>query len=117
MEKFRTFLLEKENLPFDIPQAISSASDDLDELPLIGDMVRNKEDFSAFFCSELVTAGLEAGGLIQSTKCSEVTPLDLCQFAIYEATYYQLKGPETPIPGYNTLNPEGWGEPAPATSS
>jgi hypothetical protein len=110
VERFKAFVLEKLNLPFDIPQAIQAAADDLDEIPLIGDLVRNKEDFAAFFCSELVTAGLEAGGVIQSLNCSEVTPLDLVQFAIYEGTYYQLKGPETPLPGYNTLDPEGWGE-------
>jgi hypothetical protein len=110
LEQFRAFLLEKENLPFDILQAIGSASDDLDQIPILGDFTRNPEDFSAFFCSELVAAGLEAGGLIQSINCSEVTPLDLCRFRIYAGAYYQLKGPKTPIPGYNTLNPEGWGE-------
>ena len=117
METFKAFLLERQNLPFDIPQAIGSASDDLDQIPIIGDFTRNPEEFSAFFCSELVTAGLEAGGLIQSINCSEVTPLDLVQFAIYQGAYYQLKGTKTLIPGYNTLDPEGWGEPQPGTSS
>jgi hypothetical protein len=117
VERFRTFLLEKKGLPFDIGQAIGSASDELDQIPVIGDFTRNREDFSAFFCSELVTAGLEAGGLIRSINCSEVTPLDLVQFAIYEGTYYQLKGSKTLIPGYNTLDPEGWGESARGTSA
>jgi hypothetical protein len=115
--RFRAFLLEQVDRPFDIPQAIGAASDDLDEVPFIGDLVRNREEFSAFFCSELVTAGLEAGSVFQSINCSEVTPLDLVRFAIYRGTYYQLKGPKTPIPGYNTLEPEGWGEPKPGTSS
>ena len=117
VERFKAFLLEKQNLPFDIPQAIGAASDDLDQIPIVGNFTRNPEDFSAFFCSELVTAGLEAGGLIRSINCSEVTPLDLVQFAIYQGTYYQLKGPKTPIPGYNTVDPEGWGEPAPGADA
>jgi len=108
--KFTAFLVEKEDVPFDIPQAIRSAADSLDDAPLVGELTHNREEFSAFFCSELVAAGLEAGGAIQSLNCSEVTPLDLVRFAIYRGTYYQIKGPKTLIPGYNTLSPEGWGE-------
>jgi hypothetical protein len=109
VERFTAFLVEKEDLPFDVPQAIQAASDDLDHIPLVGEWTRNKEDFSALFCSELVAAGLEAGGALPSLNCSEVTPLDLVRFEIYQGTYYQLKGPKTLIPGYNTVNPVGWG--------
>jgi hypothetical protein len=109
VERFTAFLLDKEDLPFDVPQAIQSASDDLDHVPVISEWTHNKEDFSAFFCSELVAAGLEAGGAIPSLNCSEVTPFDLVRFAIYQGTCYQLKGTKTPIPGYNTLDPAGWG--------
>jgi hypothetical protein len=108
VERFTAFLVEKEDLPFDVPQAIQSAADDLDHVPLVGELTHSKEDFSALFCSELVAAGLEAGGAIPSLNCSEVTPLDLLRFAIYQGTYYQLKGPKTPIPGYNTVNPAEW---------
>ena len=82
----------------------------MDHVPVIGGLTHATEDFSAFFCSELVAAGLEAGGAIRSLNCSEVTPLDVVQFAIYEDTYYQLRGDKTLIEGYNTLNPESWGE-------
>jgi hypothetical protein len=109
VKRFTTFLMEKENLAFDVGQAIQSAADDLDHVPVVGEWTHSKEDFSALFCSELVSAGLEAGGAIPSLNCSEVTPLDLLRFAIYQGTYYQLKGPRTPIPGYNSLNPAGWG--------
>ena len=40
-----------------------------------------------------------------------VTPIDLCSFRIYEPNYYQLKGPDTAIKGYNTVTPDGWGMP------
>jgi hypothetical protein len=108
--KFTAFLESKEDVTFDIPQAIRSAADSLDDVPLVGELTHNREEFSAFFCSELVAAGLEAGGAISSLNCSEVTPLDMVCFAIYQGTYFQIKGPKTLIPGYNTVNPEGWGE-------
>jgi hypothetical protein len=117
VEAFTTTLAEKEDLPYDAIQAVQSAADALDHDPLLGGLTYSREDFSAFFCSELVAAGLEAGGAIRSINCSEVTPLDVVRFAIYRGTYYQLKGPKTLLSGYNTLDPEGWGEQAPAVSS
>ncbi|MCH1922363.1 hypothetical protein L9G15_23440, partial [Shewanella sp. A3A] len=69
----------------------------------------NKEDFSKFFCSELVAAGLESGGAIGTVNASEVTPIDLCMWQIYSGTYYQLKGNQTKkIKRYNTASPENW---------
>ena len=82
----------------------------IDDAPLIGRITRSQEDFSSFFSSELITAGLEAGGAIESINASETTPMDLCRFSIYQEKYYQLKGSKELIKGYNTLNPEGWGE-------
>jgi hypothetical protein len=108
--KFSAFLLERSGLPFDFFQAIQASADDLDHVPLIGELTHSREDFTALFCSELVAAGLKAGGAIGSLNCSEVTPIDLCQFAIYRGTYYQIKGLKTLLPGYNTVDPEGWGE-------
>jgi hypothetical protein len=110
VERFSAFLLEQEDAPFDVPQAVQSAADDLDHVPLIGELTHSREDLSALFCSELVAAGLEAGGAIGSLNCSEVTPMDLVRFAIYQGTYYQIKGSRAVIVGYNRLNPEGWGE-------
>jgi hypothetical protein len=66
--------------------------------------------FSQFFCSELAAAGLEAGGVIKSINASEVTPIDLCKFNLYQSDYYQIKGGKRIIGGFNTLSPEGWGE-------
>ena len=104
-EKFYNFLIHQERKPYDMPQAIKSALDSLDNTPIIGKSTHNIEDFSRFFCSELVAAGLEAGGAIAHLNASEVTPIDLCSFALFETDYYQLKGSNKAIKGYNSINP------------
>ncbi len=109
-KKFYDFLFRQEHKPYDAPQAVKSAVDALDDAPLGSGMTHNAEDFSRFFCSELVTAGLEAGGAITHINASEVTPIDLCMFALYSGDYYQLKGTPRGIKGCNSLDPEGWGE-------
>jgi hypothetical protein len=108
-KKFYNFLLHQNHKPYDMPQAIKSALDATDKVPLLGGLTHNTEDFSRFFCSELAAAGLEAGGAIPPLNASEVTPIDLCMFKIYSGEYYQLKGKEKAIKGYNTLDPSGWG--------
>jgi len=108
--EFYNFLLKQNDKKYDILQAMFSALDRMDDLPLVGGITHNREDFSKFFCSELVSAGLEAGDVIETINASEVTPIDLCQFNLYDSTYYQLKGEEKTIRAYNSLNPEGWGE-------
>jgi hypothetical protein len=83
----------KERKPYDMPQAIQSALDALDKLPFgIEGPAYNSEDFSKFFCSELVAAGLEMAGAVGAVNASEVTPIDLCRWKIYQGSYYQLKG-------------------------
>lgn len=108
-KKFYDFLLHQEHKPYDMPQAVASALDDLDTIPLLQQATLNMEDFSRFFCSELVAAGLEAGGAISTLNASEVTPADICMFSIYSRDYFQLKGKTKVIRGYNTLSPDGWG--------
>lgn len=108
-KKFYDFLIHQERKPYDLPQAVKSVIDAFDKVPLIGGLTHNVEDFSRFFCSELVAAGLEAAGVISNLNASEVTPIDLCSFALYENDYYQLKGDRKEIHGYNTTNPTNWG--------
>lgn len=110
LRKFYNFLLHNEHRAYDIAQAIRSAFDLPSNLPIPAKLTRNAEDFSRFFCSELAAAALEASGAIGSINASEVTPIDLCMFSIYEANYYQLKGQKKLIQGFNTQNPEGWGQ-------
>ncbi|MDJ0889035.1 MAG: hypothetical protein QNI89_17150 [Desulfobacterales bacterium] len=100
----------KERKPYDMPQAIKSALDAMDELPFgLHGPGYNREDFSKFFCSELVAAGLEVAGAVGTVNASEVTPIDLCRWKIYEGAYYLLKGdPEKKITRYNTASPSDW---------
>lgn len=98
----------RERKPYDMPQAIRSALDVLDELPSgAHGPGYNSEDFSRFFCSELVAAGLERAGTVGAVNASEVTPIDLCRWNIYADRYCQLKGdPDKRISRFNTGEPE-----------
>ena len=111
-EKFFNFLFNqaKERKPYDTPQAIKSALDVFDKLPFgHNGPGYNREDFSKFFCSELVAAGLEESGAVGTLNASEVTPIDLCRWNIYEDNYYQLKGESSKrISRFNTANPADW---------
>ncbi len=107
---FQDFLLQQEGKPYDLPQAIMSGLDQLDDHALLERATHAVEDFAMFFCSELVAGALEACGAITHLNASEVTPIDLCTFDIYQQDYYQLKGDPEPIQGYNCVSPEGWGE-------
>jgi len=109
-EKFYDFLVKQKGIPYDVPQAIKSAIDVFDKWPVLRAMTKNREDFGKWFCSELVAAGFEIAGAIKSLNCSEVTPINLCRFNLFMPDYVQLKGEPTEIKGYNTRDPEGWGE-------
>ena len=110
--KFYNFLFNQaeDRKGYDMLQAMKSAVDALDKLPFgIHGPGYNREDFSRFFCSELVAAGLEKAGSVGTVNASEVTPIDLCRWNIYDDTYYQLKGEEDlEISRYNTLDPSNW---------
>lgn len=111
-KQFYNFLFNqaKQRKEYDMPQAIKSALDALDDLPLgLHGPGHNKEDFSKFFCSELVAAGLEVAGAVGTVNCSEVTPIDLCRWNIYDSKYYQLKGDRNrKISKFNTAKPADW---------
>lgn len=100
----------KQRKPYDTPQAIKSAIDTLDQLPFgVRGPGYNQEDFSKFFCSELVAAGLEVSGVVPKINASEVTPIDLCRWNIFEEDYYTLKGDASKmISRYNSLEPSAW---------
>ena len=79
--KFISFIFAQQGKDYDMPQALGSAID------LIMD---NREDLDKLFCSELVTAGFEAGGILRNINASEQTPRDVINFDLYE-DMYQLK--------------------------
>lgn len=105
LKKFTYFLLHNDKREYDLPQAILSGIDALDKIGL----TYNKENFSKFFCSELVAAALEAAGVIGNINASEVTPIDLCSFSLFAEDYYLLTGEPLEIKGYNSRNPENFG--------
>ena len=61
------------------------------------------EDFARVFCSELVAGALEVAGAIPPVNASEVTPINVCQWRIYGAYYYQLTGKQKQIRRYNQV--------------
>jgi hypothetical protein len=102
--KYFNFLFKQKGKKYDMPQAIGSGIDFMDRWHMLG---WNEEDFSKFFCSELVAAGLEAGGAIPEVNSSEVTPIDICRWSIYREAI-QLVGEPTEIKRFNTLDPGQW---------
>lgn len=101
-EAFFDFLFDQARAkkPYDLAQALKSAVD------LIDMFDKNTEDFSKFFCSELVAAGFEKAGLVSHVNASEVTPIDLCRWRIFEDDYYLLKGDsEKEISRHNSTAP------------
>lgn len=63
-EHSKHFLIHQVHKKYDMPQAIKSALDALDKLPIIGGATQNTEHFSKFFCSELIAAEFEVAGAI-----------------------------------------------------
>ncbi len=115
LKKFFDFLYAQKGKPYDLKQAVNSALDALDKI--VGQLspTANTEDFSRFFCSELVAAGLEAGGLLPRLNASEVTPIDLCTWTIFEPDYHQIYWTKKPpssdqveIKFFNTCDPAQW---------
>lgn len=81
------FLFGQVGKGYDVRQALAAG---VDAFEFVG-LGEASEDFSRFFCSELVAAGLEAAGVIGSINASEVTPIELCRWGIYRECV-QFKG-------------------------
>lgn len=109
-DDFFDFLFAQKDMNYDIWQLFGSAVDFTDDLPLLKKLSHNSPDFSSWFCSELVAAALEVANVVTNVNASEVTPIDLCRFDIFDNRYVQLKGEDTPITGFNSLPPDGWGQ-------
>jgi len=111
--RFVSFLFGQVGKPYDMSQAVKAGIDALDDLG-IG---HSNEDFSKFFCSELVAAALQevhAFGKGIKINCSEVTPIDLCMFKLYgDNVPILLKGDDrVSIRAFNSITvPHKWGDP------
>ena len=82
-----SFLLDQVGKPYDMPQAIGSAIDFI---------LDNVEDFSKLYCSELVAMAYEKIHLIPEINASEQTPINVCDFNIFNKPN-QLKGSLTEL--------------------
>jgi hypothetical protein len=89
LAKMVDFLLTVEGTPYDVPQAISSLSG------------INPKDYDKFFCSELVAAALQEGGIMQGVNPSQMTPKDVILAEAISDTYYQICGDKEPISPIN----------------
>ncbi len=109
-QKFTEFMLAQQNKSYDYFQLFGASIDRYDNHPVLGRITYNEEDISRWFCSELVASGLGVAGIINAVNVSEVTPIDICQFTIYQQRYLQIKGERKPITGFNQLAPTNWGQ-------
>jgi hypothetical protein len=82
LQQMQAWLLEaeKQRIPYDFPQAIATG------LPLLDQIgIEIPEDYSALFCSELVTHALQLAGVLdESINPSEQTPTDVMQFPCFK---------------------------------
>lgn len=107
-EKFFNWCLNQDHKPYDVPQAIKSALDLMDKAIDSAAPILNREDFSSFFCSELAAGALEVASVLPPINASEVTPIDLCSFNIFEEDYFQIAGTMKEIKSYNSIDPQTW---------
>jgi hypothetical protein len=100
----------RQNMRYDIPQALKSSVDALDELDIgIYGARHTSDEFSKFLSSQLIAAAFEKSGIIGSVNASAVAPIDLCRWEIYGNNYYQLKGDaNNDIARYNSMSPSLW---------
>lgn len=108
LRKFYNWCLQQEYKPYDVPQAVKAGLDVLDRAFGGASPTLNQEDFSKFFCSELAAGALEEVGAIPRINASEVTPIDLCSFRIFQSDYVQVKGDIKEIRSYNSVDPQQW---------
>jgi hypothetical protein len=86
------FLLAQEGKEFDHIQMLPAAIDVAESKRTPGGWMHTPEDLTALFCSELVTAGLKAGGVLPpEINPSETTPAELIRLGIWGPDYYQIK--------------------------
>lgn len=93
-DNFYNWLKMQRDKEYDSFQAIGSVFDLL---------WHNEENFDKLFCSETGTEGLEKANIVKNVNASEVTPIELCRWNIYENDYYQLSGKRKEIKRFNSV--------------
>jgi len=104
---FKTFLEGTIGVPFDYAGGAGVILGEVLDNILGREVEIVPEDLSAYFCSELVAQALEEAKTVPPINASEVSPKDLCKWAIFGQDYHFVdQGREVPeIPGYNTIDP------------
>lgn len=108
-DDFFHFMREQHGKPYDIFQLFGSVVDTFDDHRILKSISYNEANFSRWFCSELVAEGLKTAGVIAGVNASEVTPIDVCRFSIFQQRYVQVKGASQAINGFNSLPADNWG--------
>ncbi|NMH59348.1 hypothetical protein [Alteromonas ponticola] len=109
-QRFIDYMQLQQNKPYDLFQLFGATVDCFDRHPWLSRLTYNEEDTRRWFCSELVAKGLQMAGVIEGVNGSEVTPIDICRFTIYQPTYSQIKGESNIITGFNQSIPTHWGQ-------
>lgn len=104
-ERWLSFLRDYEQraIPYDYRQCLRMAIAPLAHVPGLG-FLRNHEDLSKVYCSELLAAADEnADGLPFGTDASDIAPADYLAFGMYFDAI-QIKGKPKNIPHFNSRN-------------
>lgn len=106
IQKFFDWIMFHKGRPYDVPQAIRSDLDLLDEVPWLRHLTLNQEDFSSFFCSELVAGAYKQSGILpKKLNASEITPSNLVSLKLFAKDYVQIKGKLRKIDEFNQVDP------------
>ena len=90
---FRLFLYRLLNKDYDLFGAIGAGLD----------VINNNEDDKKLFCSELITMAFKYIGILpKNINSSEVTPIDLCSYKLYDRCM-QICGTNQIIKNFNTV--------------
>lgn len=111
--EFDRFLRGMQGMPFDLPGGagvlLKEMWDQLRELlfgPQAEAFLSRNHELQFFFCSELIAAAFETAKLTQGVRAADVSPIDLCRWNLYEATYFQREGDEAAeIPDFGKRKP------------
>ena len=94
--KFTRFMLAQVGKPYDKHLIAHLLFDKLN-------LFAAREDWDAFICSELGSAGAKAGGLLPlNTDTSEIVPQRMCEFRLWARDHFQIAGSPKEIRGFNS---------------
>lgn len=96
--KLKMFLRNQIGKPYDTKGAIQAGVDKFSPFGIFD----ADEDLSELFCSELIMAAYEASGVIEDINVSEVTPIEMCRYKLWDRQE-AIRGEIETISGFNTM--------------